>query len=197
MRARDIMTRAVVSVRPATSVTEAAGTLSYRGFTALPVVGEAGELIGIVTEADLIRNRFPDNPSEQAGAMVGDVMTSPVVGVSHDADVTVIARAMLTTQRRCMPIVDGSTLVGVITRGDIVRALARTDAEIAADVRRHLQVLGGHSRWSVQVSNGEVVITDQFQEASDRAVVQVLAEAVPGVIRATVTAAAPEPADRR
>ena len=196
MRARDIMTRAVVSVRTATAVTEAAGTLSYRGFTALPVVGETGELIGIVTEADLIRNRFPDNPSASPGATVGDVMTSPVVGVSHDADVTVIARAMLTTQRRCLPIVDGNTLVGVVTRGDIVRALARTDAEIAADVRRHLQVLGGHSRWSVQVSNGEVVVTDQFHEASDRAVVQVLAESVPGVIRAIITAA-PEPADRR
>ena len=68
--------------------------------------------------------------------------------------------------------------------------------EIAADVRRHLQVLGGHSRWSVQVSNGEVVVTDKFHEASDRAVVQVLAESVPGVIRAIITAA-PEPADRR
>lgn len=190
MRARDIMTKSVVSVLPTTHVTEAAGILSYRGFTALPVVGAGGELVGIVTEADLIRNRFPDNPSEQAGAAVGDVMTSPVVGVSHDADVTVIARAMLTTQRRCMPIVDGSTLVGVITRGDIVRALARTDAEIAADVRGHLQVLGGNSRWSVQVSNGEVVVTDRFQEASDRAVVQVLAESVPGVIRAIITAPA-------
>ena len=62
---------------PTTPVTEAAGTLSYRGFTALPVVGAAGELIGIVTEADLIRNRFPDNPSAPPGATVGDVMTSP------------------------------------------------------------------------------------------------------------------------
>jgi CBS domain-containing protein len=194
MRARDIMTKTVVSVLPTTPVTDAAGTLSYRGFTALPVVNEAGELIGIVTEADLIRNRFPDDPSAPPSATVGDVMTSPVVGVSHDADVSMIARAMLTAQRRSMPIVDGSTLVGVVTRGDIVRALARTDAEIAADVRRHLQVLGGPSRWSVQVSNGDVVVTDRFREASDRAVVQVLAEAVPGVIRAIVTAT-PEPAD--
>jgi predicted transcriptional regulator len=123
-------------------------------------------------------------------------MTSPVVGVSHDADVTMIARAMLTSQRRSMPIVDGARLVGVVTRGDIVRALARSDAEIADDVRRHLQVLGGQSRWSVQVSNGEVVVTDRYQEASDRAVVQALAEAVPGVIRVIIAAAA-APADMR
>lgn len=187
MRARDIMTKTVVSVRPTTSVSQAAGTLTHRGFTALPVVNDAGELIGIVTEADLIRNRFPDDPAEPVGDTVDDVMTSPVVGVSHDADVTVIARAMLTTQRRCLPIVDGSSLVGVITRRDIIRALARTDTEIAADIRRHLQVLGGGARWTVQVSNGEAVITDRFHDASDRAVVQVLAEAVPGVIRAFIT----------
>ncbi len=193
MRARDIMTKMVVSVRPTATVTQAAGTLTHRGFTALPVVNEAGELIGIVTEADVIRNRYQDNTAKASGETVGEVMTSPVVGVSHDADVSIIARAMLTAQRRCMPIVDGSTLVGVVTRGDIVRALARTDEEIAADIRRHLRVLGEQSRWTVQVSNGEVAITDRFHEASDRAVVQVLAEAVPGVIRASVTSS-PEPA---
>jgi CBS domain-containing protein len=189
MRARDIMTKSVVSVLPTATVTQAAGTMTLRGFTALPVVNNTGELIGIVTEADVIRNRFPDNSAEPAGETVDDVMTSPVVGVSHDADVSIIARAMLTTQRRCMPIVDGSALVGVVTRGDIVRALARTDAEIAADIRRHLRVLGDLSRWTVQVSNGEAVITDRFHDASDRAVVQVLAETVPGVVRASITSA--------
>jgi CBS domain-containing protein len=193
MRARDIMTKTVVSVLPTATVTQTAGTMTNRGFTALPVVNEAGELIGIVTEADVIRNRYPDNPAEPAGETAGDLMTSPVVGVNHDADVSIIARALLTTQRRCLPIVDGSTLVGVVTRGDIVRALARTDADIAADVRRHLRVLGDRSRWTVQVSNGDVAITDRFHDASDRAVVQVLAEAVPGVIRASITPA-PEPA---
>jgi predicted transcriptional regulator len=180
------MTKTVVSVLPTATVTQTASTMTNRGFTALPVVNDAGELIGIVTEADVIRNRYPDNPSEPVRETAGDVMTSPVVGVNHDADVSIIARAMLTTQRRCMPIVDGSTLVGVVTRGDIVRALARTDADIAADIRRNLRVLGEQSRWTVQVSNGDVAITDMFHDASDRAVVQVLAEAVPGVIRASI-----------
>lgn len=190
MHARDIMTKTVVSVLPSVPVAKAAGTLAYRGFTALPVTDEAGALIGIVSEADLIRNRLADQPA----ATVGDVMTSPVVGVSHDTDVTIIARAMLATDRRCMPIVDGPKLVGIVTRRDIVGALARPDADIATEVRRHLQVLGGRSRWSVQVSGGEVFVTDQFGEASDRAVAQVLAEAVPGVIRATISAT-PERAD--
>jgi len=117
MHARDIMTKTVVSVKPTVAIQLAAHTLTQRGFTALPVVNEAGDLVGIVTEADLIRDRFPADPSTPSGLTVGDVMTSPVVGVSHDADVSIIARAMLTTQRRCLPIVDGSTLVGVVTRG--------------------------------------------------------------------------------
>ena len=187
MHARDIMTKTVVSVKPTVAIQLAAHTLTQRGFTALPVVNEAGDLVGIVTEADLIRDRFPADPSTPSGVTVGDVMTSPVVGIDHDADVTVIARAMLTAQRRCLPIVDGSTLVGIVTRRDIVRSLARPDADIAVEVRRRLQVLGGQSRWSIQVSNGDVVVTDQFHHASDRAVAQVLAESVIGVIRATVT----------
>jgi len=190
MRARDIMTTTVVSVLPTAPIRQAADTMTHRGFTALPVVNDGGELIGIVTEADLIRHRFPDDPSvTPSGTTVGDVMTSPVVGVNHDADVTVIAKAMLTAQRRCLPIVDGSTLVGVVTRQDIVASLSRSDADIAIEIRHRLQVLGGQSRWSIQVSEGVVVVTDRFHDSADRAVAQVLAESVIGVIRATVTSA--------
>lgn len=193
MRARDIMTRSVLSVQPSVPVARAAAMLAKRGFTALPVTDEAGELIGIVTEADLIGNRFPvseeaaeANAANGPATTVGEVMTSPVVGVSHDTDVSVVAREMLTGNRRSLPIVDGSLLVGVITRRDIVRALARTDEEIAADVRTKLGVIGGLSRWSVQVGNGEVVLVDRYREASDRAVARALVESVPGVITVTV-----------
>ncbi len=197
MRARDIMTRSVLSVQPSVPVAKAAAMLAKRGFTALPVTDDAGALIGIVTEADLIGNRFPasEEAAEAAAvngpaATVGEVMTAPVVGVSHDTDVSVVAREMLNGQRRSLPIVDGSLLVGVITRRDIVRALARTDEEIAGDVRSKLGVIGGLSRWSVQVGNGEVVLVDRYQEASDRAVAQALVESVPGVITVSVLAAA-------
>lgn len=197
MRARDIMTRSVLSVQPSAPVGKAAAILAKRGFTALPVTNDAGELIGIVTEADLIGNRFPvsEEAAEAAAAhgpaaTVGEVMTTPVVGVSHDTDVSVVAREMLTDKRRSLPIVDGTVLVGVVTRRDIVRALARTDEEIAADIRSKLGVIGGLSRWSVQVGNGEVVLVDRYHEASDRAIAQALVESVPGVISVSVLAAA-------
>lgn len=196
MHVREIMTRKVLTVLPTVTVGKAAEMLAYRGFSAMPVVDENGDLVGIVSEADLIRNRFPvafgaEEPADEEttpGRTVADVMTSPVIGISHDADVAMLARAMVTGRRRCIPIVDGSRLVGVVTRRDVIRMLSRTDADIAADVRRHLQVLGGQARWTVQVTDGVVVVRDQFDEASDRQVAQVLAEAVPGVIKATVLA---------
>lgn len=196
MRARDIMTRSVLSVQTSVPVAKAAAILAKRGFTALPVTDEAGDLVGIVTEADLIENRFPvSEPAVEAAAAngpaatVGEVMTAPVVGVSHDTDVSVVAREMLIGRRRSLPIVDGNRLVGVVTRRDIVRALARTDEEIAADVRAKLGVIGGLSRWSVQIGNGEVVLVDRYQQASDRAVAQALVESVPGVLTVSVLAA--------
>jgi len=197
MHAREIMTKSVLTVQPTATVGKASEMLTYRGFSALPVVDENGTLVGIVTEADLIRNRFPQHSGEPAAAglsparTVAEVMTSPAVAVNHDEDLSVLAKVMLAGHRRCVPVVDGTRLVGVVTRRDLVRVLSRTDAEIAADVRKHLQVLGGQARWSVQVTDGDVIVRDLFDQASDRPVAQVLAEAVPGVIRASVQA--PEP----
>jgi len=197
MRARDIMTRSVLSVQPSVPVAKAAAMLAKRGFTALPVTDDSGELIGIVTEADLIANRFPASAQAAAttavngpAATVGEVMTTPVIGVSHDTDVSIVAREMLTEKRRSLPIVDGNVLVGVITRRDIVRALARTDEDIVTDVRAKLGVIGGLSRWSVQVGQGDVVLVDRYQEASDRAIALALVESVPGVITVSVVSAA-------
>lgn len=188
MRARDIMTTHVVTVRPDAAVVDAATVLTGRGFTALPVIDDQGELVGIVTEADIINRRFtgtqqPGLP-HTASETVADLMITPVIGVSQDADITVVVNEMLTNKRRCIPIMDGTALVGVITRRDVIRVLARSDEEIATDVRKHLTYLGGSSRWMVQVVNGEASLGDKFQNASDRSVAVALAEAVPGVIRA-------------
>ncbi len=191
MRVREIMTKSVLTVEPTETVARAAELLAYRGFSAMPVVDDNGDLVGIVSEADLIRNRFPA-PGSDAGhrpaRTVGEVMTTSVAGIGHDADMSLLAEAMLNDKRRCIPIVDGTRLVGVVTRRDVLRMLSRSDADIATDVRRHLQVLGGQARWSVQSVDGVVTVRDQFDEASDRTVAQVLAEAVPGVLSVTVLA---------
>jgi len=190
MRALDLMTAPVITVHPWTSAKEAAGLLATHGFTALPVVDD-DRLIGIVTEADLIRGRIPADvryvhePRETtAGKTVGDLMTSPVTAMSTGTDVADLCQALVDARIRAMPIVDGSAVVGIVTRGDIVRVLAREDVDIARDVRHRLEIYGGSGRWQVEVRDGFVHITDRFDDDADRHVAQFLALGVPGVVAA-------------
>jgi CBS domain-containing protein len=201
MRARDIMSSPVTLAREGTSVKEAAALLADNGFTALPVVGDSGELIGIVTEADLVRDRVPRDPRARCHpgggetevrpvtTTVGEVMTTPVTAMGAGTDVAVLAKALLDAGQRSMPIVDGSRVIGIVTRRDIVRVIARDDAIIAGDVRHRLEIYGGDRRWHVDVHDGIVAIGDEFDDETDRHVATVLAESVPGVVRATAFAA--------
>jgi CBS domain-containing protein len=200
MRARDLMTAPVITVQPWTSAKEAAELLSTHGFTALPVIDDDEGLIGIVTEADLIRGRIPvdvrnahdHHEAIAAGKTVGDLMTSPATAMSTGADVADLCQALVDARIRAMPIVDGSTVVGIVTRGDIVRVLARHDSAIARDVKHRLEIYGGSGRWKIDVRDGNVRIADQFDDDSDRHVAQLLALAVPGVISADTAYAGEE-----
>ncbi|QFU89940.1 HPP family protein [Amycolatopsis sp. YIM 10] len=192
MRARELMTSPVITVRPTTSAKEAASLLAEHGFTALPVIDEDDRLIGIVTEADLIRDRVPrdtryqrrETPRPVPDLDVASLMTSPAVAMGSGADVADLCRALLDDRIRAMPIVDGSTVIGIVTRRDVLRALARSDTDIAADVRHHLEIYGGPGRWQVEVHDGVVRIVDAYDSETDRHVATLLAQAVPGVIDA-------------
>jgi CBS domain-containing protein len=134
MLARDIMTTPVTAVRPGAPIKEAAAVLAARGFTALPVVDADNRLVGIVTEADLVRDRLPRDPRARchpgdavataATTTVGEVMTTPVTAMGAGTDVAVLAKALLAAGHRSMPIAEGSRLVGIVTRRDIVRVIA-------------------------------------------------------------------------
>lgn len=192
------MSRPVVTVTPQTTAKCAAELLAAHGFTALPVVDDDERLVGIVTEADLIGDRFQPDPRFRCGehpparntpgGTVGEVMTSPATGMGPGTDLAELSRALLDSRIRAMPIVDGSRVVGIVTRGDIIRTFARNDGEIAADVRHHLAIYGGSDRWQVEVHDGVVRIVDEFDSETDRHVATVLAEAVPGVVSATAVA---------
>jgi CBS domain-containing protein len=197
MRARDIMTSPVITVRTSTTVKEAASLLAARGFTALPVVDDDDRLIGIVTEADLVRDRIPpdprhlvraDTPPEQLPSRptVGEVMSTPVTAMGPGTDLAQLCTALLDARQRSMPIVDGARVVGIVTRRDLVRVIGRDDSAIAKDVRHKLEIYGGPNRWQVAVHDGVVTIDDEYDDPTDRHVATVLAEAVPGVLRADV-----------
>ena len=142
MKARDVMSHPVITVLTSTTLAQAAHLLSANGFTALPVVDDDGRLVGIVTEADLINERIPPDPRRQywrprhspsASAAVEDVMTTPVESLTPGADAADAARIMLRQHIRCLPIVDGQQLVGIVTRRDLMRnAFAGTDSNAFA-----------------------------------------------------------------
>ena len=136
MLVREIMTSPAVSVSSASSVVHAAHMLRSRGFTALPVLDDDGRLVGIVSEADILEGRVePDARRRRAalprhlrrGDTVGEVMTSPVESLTPGADIADAAQIMLDERIRCIPVVDGRAVVGVITRRDLLGTINSAD----------------------------------------------------------------------
>ena len=119
MIARDIMTRTVCTIRPQVSAQEAAQLLSQKRISGLPVVDENSKIIGIVTEADII------SKVNREGLRVADIMSHEVITVDEETLVSDIA--MLLTERKIkrVPVVQDNKLVGIISRADIVNAVAQ------------------------------------------------------------------------
>jgi CBS domain-containing protein len=131
MRARDVMSRPVVFLRPRVPADVAAALLVAHGFTAAPVVDDDGRVIGIATEKDLVRGRIvPDGwtADEQPEPFVADVMTHDPICKGPDDDLAGVVSVMFDYGIRSVPIVDGGRLVGIVSRRDVLRLVARGEA---------------------------------------------------------------------
>ena len=204
MQVRELMTTQVSTVGPDSSVKSAGRVMADRGFAALPVVDGSGAVVGIVAEADVLRNRLPPDPRlhvrRAAGDgrvppfLVGEVMTTTVRTVLATTDVAELAHLFLDEGLRSVPVLDDERLVGIISRRDVLRALSRPDDEIAGDVRRLVDsYTGGTDAWSVTVAEGVVDLRRPADEdaAADLDAVRTLARTVPGVVALRVHAAVP------
>lgn len=144
MTARDLMTPDVVTVPPETPVVAMAKLMADRGISAVPVLAADGALLGLVTEADLIRRLADEDvahrpswfsamfssPGSQAdryarthGAVARDVMTADVVAVGLDETAAHIAALMEEKKIRRVLVVEGGKLRGIVSRADLLRAL--------------------------------------------------------------------------
>ncbi len=195
MQAREIMTRPVITFRARTPVREAAAVLTGKQITAAPVVDETDEIIGIVSEGDLIADRFEHDPrsharrdiapEHDAPATVGEVMTDTVIAMSATADAADLAETMLLHDVRSIPIVEGSTVLGIVSRRDLLRTLVRDDDIIRAEVAHRIEAYtGGRARWEVQVDEGRVTIHGPVEDEPEAQVLLILARTVPGVAHA-------------
>lgn len=194
MKARDIMTSDVVTIRPQASVREAAALMAQRGVTSLPVLDEDNGIVGIVSEADILRDRMPHDltahlrrePDDRAdpAAIVGDVMTDTAICLSENADLADVAEVLVDNRVRAIPIVRGADLVGIVSRRDVLRTLLRDDAAIKAEVHERLGIYAGASdRWHVEVEDGVVTVRGHFDDARQEQVVSGLARSVNGALR--------------
>lgn len=201
VRIREIMSRPAVVVPPDLAVKEAAAILVTSGFTCLPVVEGDGRFVGVVGEAELLAERFPPDPRVPLfervptvpGPTVGDVMVRDALVTHPQEGVAELLTALRAAGVRSVPVVDVGVVVGVVTYRDLLRALARDDAAIEADVRRRLDILGGLGRWRAEVRRGEVTIFDERADLVERSGAIRVAESVIGVLRCRVVDAAVDP----
>jgi CBS domain-containing protein len=201
MRAGDIMTRDVITVRPETSVHDAITLLTSHAIASLPVVVD-GEVIGIVSEPDLLKGRLPldltvslirrpDGPDP--GRTVDDVMNEPVICLPPTADAAEVARILLANHVRAVPIVDGTALVGIVSRRDLLRIVQRDDAILVVEVRTLLADYTAPAPVPrdlvVSVDGGVVTVAGTFIDERAQAAVSALVHCVPGVVRVHIAPA--------
>ena len=153
IKVKDVMTNLVVTVRPQDTIQEAARQLLNNRISGAPVV-EQGRLVGVISEADLVAAYAPparsgsyfvatDSMFSLRGTggggkhrtRVADVMTKDVVSISRDTSVWKAVSLIDRRSVRRLPVVDSDGyVVGVLARSDLVRAMARSDEDVASSV---------------------------------------------------------------
>ena len=214
MRARDVMRAEVVSVAPATPVTEVARLLVDRNISAVPVVDSAGRLLGLISEGDLLRRvetgtarrrkrwlelfvqdwQLASEYLRSHGRTAEEVMTTELVAAAPEAPLAEVVDLMERHGVKRIPIVEDGRLVGLITRADLVRALATAPppADTTATLRDETirdMLLGELRRqaWSsksgsdVTVRDGVVHLWGAVGSQEERRALVALARQVPGV----------------
>ena len=159
IKVRDVMTTEVVTLAPNDTVQEGAQALASKGISGAPVV-DAGQVVGVFSEADLIQAVLPENVEPRrsvlqlvgdviagrprdAAVKISDVMTSNVVAIEPEQSIWKAAHKLEKRGFKRLPVVDeDNRLLGIISRADIVRAMAHDDNRISDGVRDAISILG-------------------------------------------------------
>jgi CBS domain-containing protein len=115
MFAKDIMTRDVITVSPTATVKNLAMMLIKNQISGAPVAGRNGKIIGVVSEADIVAKKGKD---------VKTIMSKNIISVTEDTAVEDIAKLMTMHRIKRLPVMRGSEVVGIVSRADIVNAIA-------------------------------------------------------------------------
>jgi CBS domain-containing protein len=215
MHASDVMVTNVIAVGPNTSVQEVADILLTNRISAAPVVDDHGELIGLISEGDLIRRaelgterhhswwlELFAGQSKEALAIeyvkshaskVGDVMTREVITATPSTPLREVAALLEKNHIKRVPIVERGKLVGIVSRANLVQALATLRKEIEPGtmsdsvIREKVMVQLSSEPWTrfstlnATVQGGTVELWGVVGSEAEKEAARVAAEVVPGV----------------
>jgi CBS domain-containing protein len=200
----DLMTTAVVSVRPDTGFKDIAQHLAEHDITAAPVIDDQGRPIGVVSEADLLRklerqadpgghltaaHLLPAERSKAHALTAEELMTSPAVTARPQWSVVEAARAMARHHVKRLPVVDDTDrLVGIVSRGDLLHVFLRRDLTIREEITTDVltRTLGlDPGAVIAQVTDGRVTLSGTMPQSSFLPIAVRLCENVDGVVDVT------------
>ena len=205
MRVRELMTESVITIGPEAPIKDVARILVDNRISGVPVCDIEGDLLGVVSEGDILyKEHDPTEPHlggplgwivdgspsyaariKAAALTARKAMTSPAITIAPYESVAQAARLMSECGVNRLPVVEDERLVGIVTRADLVRAFTRTDAEIERELRvevleRTMWVDAG--RVEIAVTAGAVELTGLLDRRSDAELLTRLAGRVPGVV---------------
>ena len=214
MKVRDIMSTKVVTASPSTTIRDIAGLMVEKHVSGLPVLSDSGTLVGMVSEGDLLRRpelgtqkhrrrwvSFFSGVDEQAREFTkthalhaGDVMTKQVIHVSEQTPLGDLVGLMEKHNIKRLPVLSDGKLVGIVSRADLLRALAARQAnplpppaESDATIRAAMNEVLKNEEWAMSamvnviVSEGAVHLWGVIDSDDRRQALRVATENIPGV----------------
>jgi CBS domain-containing protein len=205
LKVRDVMTRSVVSAQLVTPLKEVAYLLVDNRISGVPVLDVDGTVLGVVSEADLlIKEQGADAIRHRTLARISGMsresrvqldkleavtargaMTAPAITIESQRPITEAAALMTSRKVNRLPVVDAGRLVGIVSRGDLVRAYVRSDDELARTIREEvlLRILWlDPTRFTVTVTDGVVRISGWVERRSTAEAIEGSIGMVPGVV---------------
>jgi CBS domain-containing protein len=202
---REAMTGSVVAVRADMPLKDVARLLVQHRISGLPVVDDAGAVLGVVSEADFLMKEqgadaIPHRPlarlrgesraarsqlAKVEAVTAGEAMTAPAVTIEPGQRISEAAAIMTARGLNRLPVVEDGCLVGIVTRADLVRAYVRSDDELAQTIREDVLL---RMLWldpvlfDVKIEDGMVSISGRVERRSTAEMVEHAVRLVPGVV---------------
>jgi len=185
----DVMTSDVITVRAATTITDAARLMFRNRISGLPVCDADSCLIGMITEADFLRLEVARHTDGEMSTVetVGEVMTTDVTTIKPGADLADAARIMVFEDVNRLPVIDAdSRMLGIISRLDVVAAFTRPDDVIEDEIREDVlrRIMGVDlDAVDVAVNSGIATFTGTIGTRAESALLEEVVRRLDGVLR--------------